>query len=139
LPWPGPQENWAEQAGRISNITVGSPPASEALVQPLEVCQDWHGDLDPIAWYGYRCRDLGNIAHDAPARREVSLAAARDVLQHAPQQTIPTRLHPAVTGACQTASGRLLSMTADRSGKSDNLHPALGDAFLTGASAASSA
>jgi hypothetical protein len=56
---------------------VSSTPASDVLTRPLEACDTWSGDLEPIAWYGYRCRDLTYVNDDEPARRATYVAALR--------------------------------------------------------------
>jgi hypothetical protein len=57
--------------------SVSSTPASDVLTRPLEACGTWSGDLEPIAWYGYRCRDLTYVNDDEPARRAIYGAALR--------------------------------------------------------------
>lgn len=49
------------------------------LNRPLKACEDWAGDVEPAAWYGYRCRGLTYIDADEHqhTRRAVYTTATR--------------------------------------------------------------
>lgn len=71
-----------QQAFRLGlgeGTTNAGDPAliSNVLTRPIEACLLWSGDLEPVAWYGYRCRGLTYIDEDEKARRAVYTAAAR--------------------------------------------------------------